>query len=236
MAHVGRQRTQPLRQRGGLDAEDLAAAMVALRGIGRHEGQRLDVASEDVPGRRRPAVAHGPARDAAHGARMAGGVLAERGLPQAVGAQRREIDVGDRRRAAQREALRLRHQLPAIGDQPVAVPRQVGGRFPEAGGAVELDRQVLGGRHADQVAAILELADGDVRGRQVGEHGGAGERGEGARRHRRPEVLAHLDVQREAVDVRQVDEKVGAERARVSPSRDMVSTRAAPAGWNQRGS
>ena len=49
-----------------------------------------------------------------------------------------------------------------------------------------------------QQPPVVGLADGDVAGREVGQHRGAGQRGERARRQRDPQVLADLDVQHEA--------------------------------------
>ena len=43
--------------------------------------------------------------------------------------------------------------------------------------------------------AVLGAGDRDRAARQVGQHGGAGQRGLGARRHRHPHVLADLDVE-----------------------------------------
>ena len=125
----------------------------------------------------------------------------------------------------QREALRLGHQLAALGDQAVAVPGQIGGRLAEAGGAVELHGEVLRGRHAHEVLAVLPLADRDVRGREVREHGRAGERRQRARRHRRPEVLADVGVEDEAGEMRQDDQHVGAERDPAPEQLDGVRAR-----------
>ena len=169
------QRAQPPRERRRLDEEDLVAAMVALRRIGRDEGKRIDPPAQRVPEGRGARVAHGRTRcDRPERGACCGGVLPERRLSHAVVQQRRQVDVGDRRRAREREALGLRQQLAALGDQPVAVPRQVGRRFAEARRAVQLHRQVLRRRHAHQLATVLPLADRDVRRREIREHGRAG--------------------------------------------------------------
>ena len=222
---VGRQRAQPLGERGCLDEEDLVTAMITLGPIGGHEGQGIHVAAQRVVGGAVPRVGHRLERYAAQRSRVRGGVLPEGVLPHAVGGQRREVDVCHRRRARQREALRLRHQLTAIGNEPVPVPRQIGARLPEARGAVELHGEVLRRRHAHEIATVLPLADRDVGGRQIRQHGGAGERRQRARRHRRPEVLAHLGVEREAVEMRQDDEHVGAERDPAPEQLDGVRAR-----------
>ena len=77
-------------------------------------------------------------------------------------------------RAARAEAVGLGDQAAALGDQAVAVPGEVGGRLAEAGGAVHLHGEVARRRAAHQLLAILPLRDGDVRRREIGEHGGAG--------------------------------------------------------------
>src|SRR5437660_725840 len=81
--------------------------------------------------------------DRTEGAPVLARVLAPRVLPHAVLAQRDQIDVGHHRGAVEREALGLRDQLAALGDQPVAIPGQVRGRLAEAGGAVHLHGEVL---------------------------------------------------------------------------------------------
>lgn len=200
--------------------------MVALRRIGRDEGKRIDPPAQRVPEGRGARVTHGRTRrDGPERGAVLRGVLTEGRLSHAVGQQRRQIDVGDRRRARERESLGLRQQLAAVRHQPVAVPCQVGRRFAEARRAVQLRRQVLRRRHADEVATVLPLADRDVRRREIREHGGAGERRERARRDGRPEVLADLRVQREPVHVRERHEDVGAERDVVTEELDRVAAR-----------
>src|SRR5213076_3392142 len=129
------------------------------------------------------------------------GENAEGRLPHAVLAQRDQIDVGHDRAPVEREALGLGDHLATLGDEAVAVPGEVRRRLAEAGGAVHLDRQVLRGRGAHQLLTVLPLADRDVRGREVREHGGAGERRQRPGRHRRPQVLADVGVQHEAGEV-----------------------------------
>jgi hypothetical protein len=67
------------------------------------------------------------------------GVLTEGRLSHAVGQQRRQIDIGDRRRARERESLGLRQQLAAVRHQPVDV--MPGRASPEARRAVHGGRR-----------------------------------------------------------------------------------------------
>ena len=90
----------------------------------------------------------------------------------------------------------------ALGDEAVAVPGEIRRRLAEAGGAVQLHGEVLRGRRAHELLAVLPLADDDVRRGEVREHGRARQRGDRARRHRRPEVLADVGVQHEVAEMR----------------------------------
>ena len=162
---------------------------------------RIDAAAQRVPGGRRRARRR-PARcDTPHArGRACGGVLRRtRSGACDPSTQRREIDVDDAVRAARARSARVSaSSSPRSAISPWPSQARSAVDSPKPGRAVELHREVLRRRHAHQIAAVLPLADGDVRRRQVGEHGGAGERRERARRHRHPEVLADLGVQDEA--------------------------------------
>ena len=172
---------------------------------------RLDAAEEAVVHAGLAGVGGVAHVDDAQRPSMVGGVLSPGALPQPVLDLRAEIDVDGHRISGERETLRLADDLAALRDEPVPVPREVRGRLPEPRRAVHLDGDVLGRRGAHQLLAVLQLANRHVGGGQVREHGGAGERGDRARRHRRPEVLADVGVEHEVGKVPGADEHVGPE-------------------------
>ena len=94
---------------------------------------------------------------------------------------------------------------------------------PRPGGGVDVGRDGARRLRLAQLAAVTGLADGDVAGRQVGEHGGAGQRAVGAGRDRRPHVLADLDEQREVGQVAAGEHEVGAERNRLTQQGQLVA-------------
>ena len=191
-AGLRRQRHQPARQRGRLDQEDLAAAGVALGRVGGHERvwlappAQLLVECRSRRGRRSHRRTRrcgtGPARGCAHWHRTRSGA-GDPGRPR----PRSTSAVTELPRSAKRSVSPSSRPRSAISALPV--PGQVGGRLAEAGGAVHLYRQVPRRRAAHEVLPVLRLGDGDVRGRQVAEHGGAGQRRQRARRTSAPRGL-----------------------------------------------
>ena len=126
-------------------------------------------------------------------------------------AQPVEVDVDDGAARAVGEALGLAEQRAHLVDHRHAVPRQVGRRLTRARGGIEVGGVAAGARRAGEQVAVLGAADGDRGGREVEQHGRAGERGLVARRHRHPHVLADLDVHGEVGQVLGGEDQVGAE-------------------------
>ena len=90
------------------------------------------------------------------------------------------------------ERQRLAQQGAVLGNQIVRGEYHVGGAFPVAGIGVEIPAQQPGTLPADQLPAIVRLADGLIAGRQVCHHRCACQRMVAAGGHRRPQVLAKL--------------------------------------------
>ena len=130
----------------------------------------------------------------------------------AVGGDPLEVEVGEDQLLVVGEALALGQQVAVLVDQRLPVPGQVGGRLAEPGGRVHVAGDRPRRLRGAQRAAVVGLAHGDVAGRQVRQHGRPGQRAVGARRDRRPQVLADLHVERERREVAAREHQVGAER------------------------
>ena len=81
-----------------------------------------------------------------------------------------------------------------LEDRGLPVPGEVGGRLAGARGGVEIGREAARRLRLAEQLARVGLADRDVAGRQVGQHGGARQRPLPARRGRHPQILADLGV------------------------------------------
>ena len=163
--------------------------------------------------------------------------VAERVLPHPLLRQPLEIDFRADQLRLILEALRLGQDVAVLGDQRVAVPREIGGRFADAGRRVRVRREASRRLARDQRAPVVGLADRDVRRRQIQQHGRAGQRRVRRRRNRHPQVLANLGVEREQRLLLVLEDQVVAERdARDCPARSISSRVAASAEVNCRGS
>ncbi len=209
---LGAHRLQALHQAVHLDVVHLLAARVARRRIGRDVGEPLvaPLERELAIGRQLGGEPHGA--ELRHLVGMAPDRLAEAVLAHAVLRDPVEIDVrGDELRAVG-EAVRLGEQRPVLVDEPVAVPGEIGGRFAEAGGAVEIRGEAARRLVRAELAPVAVLADDDVRRREVQQHGRARERRVRRRRDRRPQVLADLGVEGEERLVLELEHEARAER------------------------
>ena len=145
--------------------------------------------------------------------RVLAAVVVERAHADPLGAQQLEVDVGDaalRAPSGKRGDSASEHAV--LVDHRLAVPRQIGGRLALARGGVDVGGQASRRRRAAQQGAVLGATDGDRAAAQVDQHGGAGQRGLGARRDRHPHVLADLDVDDEPGDVVGGEQQVRTER------------------------
>ncbi len=210
---------EPFAQRLDLDVVDLGAALVAARRVGRHVRKPLDAAIEphvvrrhvefdldasialELPAVRLHAVAKGRP-------------------PHALLAQVVQIEVRRDEAALQRKAHRLGQPCAVLVDEGVAVPGQVGRRFAGTGRRVEIARDALRRLRSAEQPAVIGLADRDVARRQVRDHRGSRQRGIGARRQRRPDVLADFEAQHEAGYVLRLEQEAGTEGHRLPEQPD----------------
>ena len=109
-------------------------------------------------------------------------------------------------------------QHPVLPDHRLAVPGQVGGGLPFAGGGVDVGSQAARRRRSGQQAAVLGAPDRDRAARQVGQHRRTRQCGLRARRHRDEHVLADFDVQNEPRHVGGGEQQVGSKRHLCDPA------------------
>ena len=147
----------------------------------------------------------------------AAAIVVERAHAHALLAEQVEIDIGDRGLVVLGEALGLRQDRAVFVDAGLTVPGKIGGGLAGAGRGVEIGRHAARRLRHAQHAPRVRLADGDVAGRQVGEHRRAGQRGASAGRHRHPEVLADFGMHDQIGQVFGGEQQVGAERRRWYP-------------------
>ena len=137
--------------------------------------------------------------------------IAEAGHAHPVLRQPLQVNVRRDHLLAVRKALGLGQQVGVLVDQRMPVPGQVGGGFARAGAGIQIGGDALARLRGAEVVAVFGLADGDVAGREVDQHGRARQRRVGARRDGRPHVLANLGVQAEALEVGRLEDQVVAE-------------------------
>ena len=138
--------------------------------------------------------------------------LAEAGLAHPLLREAVEVDVGADELRLVAEALGLGQELAVLVDHGVAVPGQIGGRLAVARARIEVGREAAAGLARHELAPVVGLAHGDVGGREIQQHRGAGQRGVGRRRHRHPEVLADLHEEGRQRLVLELEQQIGAER------------------------
>jgi hypothetical protein len=201
---------QPLAQAMRLDVVGLEAELVQPRIIIRHEGEALDSALQAEIG-----DAIGSELEV-HGAEIQPvaqriGIVAEGVLADAIHHQPLEIDIGDDELRLGGEALGLGHQHPALIDHRLTVPGEIGGGFARPRRGIGIGRDAPAGMGLAQGMTPIGLADGDIAGGEIEQHGRAGQRRKRTRRHRRPDVLADLHMDREIGDIGGLQQDVRAE-------------------------
>ncbi len=195
-----------------LDLEDLGAALVAGGRVGGHVGEALVAPQgQEAPGARQR-QRHGDGAVALQPRALALNGVAEGRLAHALLDEPLQVDLGAEHGGLVGEALGLGEQHAVLGDERVAVPGEVGGGLAGAGGRVEVGGEAAGRLAHDELAAVVGLAHGDVRGRQVEQDRGAGEGGVGRGGHGHPQVLADLDEEGEAGLLVGLEQQARAER------------------------
>ena len=202
---------QTASEAGGLDQEGFAATFVPLGRIRRHEGVRVDVHEELlVVG----TVATQRFLELNRAERL--GIIVPTVAPGgdafSVGCDRLEVHIAHKVHALEREAFPLTHNNATFGDQGLTVPGEIRRGFTEAGGRVELHGDASTGVAFDELCPVVALPDGDVARAQVGEHGCTVHGCDTARRHRDPDVLAHVRAKHEVWVGKGLDEQVCADR------------------------
>ncbi len=225
---VGGDGTQPLGQAVDLDVVRLVAVLGEPIRIRRDEREALHRTQQtEIFFGRREGEGNAPVARVGRGHPA---VVLERALPGPLLAEKVEVDVGDGELRILLEAGALA-ELPAVlEDARLPVPGQVGGRLALPGGGVEVRREAPHRLRSAEDAAGVGAADGDRTAGQVGEHGGPGERQATGRRHRHEHVLADLDADGQARNVRRRKQQVGAERGLLPRDHDLQSGDAASRG------
>jgi hypothetical protein len=210
---------QPLAQAVDLDGVGLGAALVQRPGLVGHEGKTGH-------GSQQPDVGAGlegqPERHAPEGRGVVARAGGEAGGPQPLGRQALEVHVGEDQLLLVREAFRLGQLLAQVVDRRVAVPGEIGGRLAPSRRRVEIGADLPRRGHAAERPAIVGLADGGVRGRQVRDHRGARHRGARRGRDGNPHVLADLQRDGAAGQILGLEDQVGSERRLLPRDGDAV--------------
>ena len=149
--------------------------------------------------------------------------IAEAVGAQAVDAQAVEVDVGDQQRVVAPKALRLGQERAVLGDQAVAAEDDIGGRFLDAAGGVDVGGHAAAGLVDDELPAIAALPMTSLLADRLSSTVAPAQGLERAGRDRHPEVLADLDADDQALDVVGVEEAGRCRRGRGSPSRTTVA-------------
>ena len=139
-------------------------------------------------------------------------VVVEGAHPQPLGAQQVEVDVGDRASFPAREAFRFGKQAAVLVDHRLAVPGEIRARLPFSGSGIDVGGQTTRRGRSGQQLAIVGAADGDRAAGQIGQHGGTGQCGLRAGRHRDEHVLADLHMQHQPGHVIGGEEQIRSER------------------------
>ena len=202
---------QALGQPLDLDVVGLVAALVALCRVRRHIGKagvlpgKRDAPLRDLHGEGHLPVPFGPVSEDP-------GVLAETRKTHPVLDEAVQVDVGKDHLRLLCESLRFGKQRAVLIGHGLAVPGQVRRRLAGTRRRIEVSRNASCRLVGRQAVAVFGFADGDVRGREVGEHRGTGQRRKARRGNGDPEVFADFDVKHEPRDVFHLEEQVRPER------------------------
>ncbi len=194
-----------------LDVEGLIAVLVEMRPAVRDIGKAADRTDQADVREARPMLEEHVAEGRRGDPDLLGHVV--EGLhPHTLAENATGVDVGDADLRLQRKTLRFGQEVAELVDHPLAIPGEVGGALAGAGGRVGVGGGGARRLRATKHVALVGLADGDVRGREVREDRGACQRARRRRRDGGPEVLADLHVEDEAVEVARVEDQVAPER------------------------
>ena len=188
-------RAQALDQAGHLNVVGLVAVLLQARGVVGDEGEAVDGSLQAQVGARRVERELDLLRGHALVAReIALGVVRERVLALALGAQTLQVHVGDRDVCSLLEALADRQAVPGLVNHGLAVPCQVRAGLAHARGRVDVGCRAARGYRAHHELAVCAASHGDGGGGQVRQDGCARERQLGGRGDGYPHVFADFDA------------------------------------------
>ena len=189
---------QPLGQTVGLHLQDELTALSAALRVAGHKGGRVHKAGQGGVGQRQAEV-HGLI---AVGGRPEAGVAGPLGFhPLAV-----QLRLG----VTACKGSRFSQQGAVFRNEVVACEHHILGALAMPGGGIQVAAEQAGGLVGHQRPAVLRLADRLIAGGEVRNDGGPGQRVEGGRRERAPQVFAKLHAQHEAGHLAAAEEQRGA--------------------------
>ena len=201
----------PPHERIDLDVERLVAVLVELIGAVGHEGEPPDRAVEADIGARRGALECDPPIPVLGPSGGLGGIV--EGLhTHPLGQDALRIDIGDAQFGCQIEAHAFGHQIAQLVDHPLPVPREVGSAFAMPAGRIGIGADRPARACAAEQMAFVRLADDDIRRRKVEQDRRTRQRGHGAGRIGRPEILTDLDAKGEPRQIVRGEDQISTER------------------------
>lgn len=147
---------------------------------------------------------------------------------------KKPLKIGVRRGVAAAEGRRFRKKRAVFKDQLMPAENKVGGRFPFARCAVDVNLELTRRKGGKEGFTVFRLADDLVRGGKIQHHGSAPQGGFGGGRRRDPAVLADLDGDRQRRHSLAAEELARAEGAFLPSGSRTVTQPPAGAGVNQR--
>ena len=194
-----------------LDVERLVAILIELLGPVGDVGEAAQRALEADVGEA-GLVLEADAAEARLGMAGGAGIVVEGAVAHPLEPEPLDVDVGDGELGAPVEAAGLGEQFAELVDRALAVPGEIGRALARPGGGEDIGGEAAAGLAGAEQFALVGLADRDVRGGEVGEDQGAGQRADGRGRLRRPIILANLDMEDEVGEIVGGEDEVGAER------------------------
>ncbi|MNI34320.1 hypothetical protein D3C73_883090 [compost metagenome] len=179
-----------LHQAGGLDGENLPAAVVPLLRIAGNERVHGEAADQ------LPSFKQGARCRIEHLTVVAAALAGPEGAHHCAGIlDSWHIDVGDDDAALMGEALGFREHLSVLGDQRVAAEYDIRCRFAGIAAGVDITCHAGGGLAGDQLAAVIRFAHQLIAGRGIEQQCSSGLGEQAARRNRNPEILADFHAE-----------------------------------------
>ncbi len=206
----------------GLDIEGLEAEFREPRLVVRHKRKARDLAHEakvDVTRRRQFERHTAILRRTRFDIRA----IAERPLPRAFGRKAPQIDVRQDELRLVGKAWRLCEKVALFEDHRLSVPGEIGRRLPLPRSGIEIGGKAAGRMRRAQGLAVVRLANYGVGGRQIEQQSRPRKRRARRWRDRNPYVLADFHMDREALEIRGLEQHVRAERRQLPGDRNLLA-------------